>query len=102
MDAKTKMLHLLEKSELMKHVVTVEPDVLTILLETASIVPSPDWTRWDAYSYLKRQCYGYIGWEARQDEIATSRHWEAFITFIDALLPDHDGYYADMQMEEIA
>lgn len=100
MDTKIRTLQLLEQSALMKQAVTVEPDILNILVTIGSEIPPERWTRWDAYSELKRQCDRYIGWNARKQEIATSMHWNAFIAFIDTLLPDSDEYYGNMEEEE--
>ena len=100
MNTTARALHLLESSALMKQVVALEPTVLDILLATASASPPAGWTRWDAYSALKRQCDPFIGHNARNDELATSAHWEAFVRFIDALLPDSDDYYGHVDAWE--
>lgn len=94
------MLHLLETSAMMRHIVTVEPEVLAILRDVARTPPPSHWTRWHAYSDLKRRCNDYIGWNARNRALATTQHYEAFIAFIDALLPDRDGYYSEMEEVE--
>jgi hypothetical protein len=90
--AEDKALLLIEKSALMKEIVRIEPEVKAQLLAMAQREPSPGLDRWAVYSELKRKFYPYIGWGARNEALATTWHYEAFIDFIDALLPQDYEY----------
>jgi ribosome biogenesis GTPase A len=91
--APQEVLYLIERNALLTEIVQAEPDVLNILINSARLLPDPHMTRWHAYESLKRQCHDYIGWGARKSVLATSRHYEAFLQLIDALLPKSDEYY---------
>ena len=91
---------LLEQSVLVQEAVMMEPVLLDLLLDAAATPPPAGYTRWHAYRDLKRTCSPYVGYHARRDALATSAHWEALIAVLDALLPDDDRLYSEMDEDE--
>jgi hypothetical protein len=71
----------------MQEVISLEPSILTILLDGGTV---PAVSRWQRYSALKQQCRPYIGHEARNRTLATPAHWDALTAFLDALLPESE------------
>lgn len=83
----TTIIALLARNERMQEVISLEPTILTILLDGVTVAPV---SRWHRYSALKQQCRPYIGHDARHRELATSAHWDALTAFLDALLPESE------------
>ncbi|MDQ6660194.1 MAG: hypothetical protein M3Z24_04425 [Chloroflexota bacterium] len=89
----------IEANPLLKEIVMVEPELEQVFMEAALQPPQPDETRWDAYTMLKQRCDSFIGWNARNEKLASSAHYEAFIDFLDALLPLDEEYYRNLRDE---
>jgi hypothetical protein len=83
-------LWIIEHSALLREIVQVEPEVREMLLKVASLPPNPNMSKWEVYEELKQHITPYIGWYARNPRLGTSPHYEAFIHFIVALLPEDE------------
>lgn len=78
------------RQEAIREIFTVEPIIPEMLTRIAQLPTNPEMNRWQRYSELKRLFSPYVGWQARNNELATSRHYEAFIDLLDALLPEDE------------
>ncbi len=71
-----------------QQMIEIEPVVAHILAIAAN--PEPRENRWIAYEALKRMSSGYVGWDARQPQLRTTRHYAALLEAIDTLLPQSE------------
>ena len=78
-------LQRIETQALYQQMFAVEPDLYAIL--NVAVSQPPDRDHWKAYIILKQMCEPLVGFDARQPELRTSRHYEAMMQAIDELLP---------------
>src|SRR2546421_12968525 len=99
---------LVSRSELLCHIVDVEPEVLEVLQR--AIVCYPDRSRWTAYTALKEQCCELVGWQARDVQLREPHYHETVMATLDVLLHTSEewegthafahGRYASEEQEE--
>ena len=68
-----------------QEMVVIEPELLQVLSIASD--PEPRENRWISYSALKRMMRNLVGWDARQSELRSTRHYNLMIRAIDDLLP---------------
>ena len=78
------ILPIIEGDTRLKQIHTIEPAALESIIEAALFGEFCDY--WRAYAQLKEQAMTFVGWDALESELRTSRHYESIVTFIDWLL----------------
>lgn len=94
---KEQALEIIQSDSRLVEIARYEPKVLHHIVDLA-LLKSDQPNRWMTYEELKALASQIAGWHSDHPELATSRHYEALIQCIDALLPSAEpvsNLYAD-------
>lgn len=77
----------IEQQQLVREAWETEPELGYIFDMAARDQSYPGYDRWTDYERFKSGVARLVGWDARNNAVASSEHYHACLTFIDRLLP---------------
>jgi hypothetical protein len=85
----------MENNKLLQEILQTEPRLLPIIETAKNQKRQRGYNRVRTYIELRNQAMSYVGHSARNEQLSSSRHYDAVIRTIDDLLPPDEIDLAD-------